>query len=158
MKTSAGLLLFREADGHREVLLVHPGGPFWAQKDAGAWSIPKGEFIAGEDPLAAAVREFTEELGTAPPAGPDLALGSARQSSAKTVTVFARAGDFDAATIASNLIEVEWPPRSGRKLQIPEVDRAGWWTTEVARERLVKGQLVFLDRLADRLGSADAAG
>lgn len=152
VKTSAGLLLFRDSRPTREVLLVHPGGPFWAEKDVGAWSIPKGEYVDGEDALTAAIREFTEELGSPPPDGPDLELGSARQSSAKTVTAFARRGDFDAANVHSNLIEVQWPPRSGRTLQIPEVDRAEWCTLDLARERLVKGQVVFVDRLVERAG------
>ena len=136
------------------MLLVHPGGPFWAKKDASAWSIPKGEYEVGEDPHAAAVREFTEELGSPPPpvdGGGDLELGAARQSSAKTVTVFARPGDFPADAIESNLIEIEWPPRSGRRLQIPEVDRAQWFPADEAAHKLVKGQVPFVQRLLDLL-------
>ncbi len=156
MKTSAGLLLYRiSPTGEVHVLLVHPGGPFWARKDAGAWSIPKGEFGPEEDPQAAAVREFTEELGSAPPeahpAVADLSLGGVKQSSAKTVLVYARQGDFDAERIDSNLIEIEWPPRSGRPLEIPEVDRAQWWSLAEAKIKLVKGQVPFADRLLAQL-------
>lgn len=157
MKTSAGLLLYRTAaSGEIEVLLAHPGGPFWAKKDAAAWSIPKGEFEIGEDPQAAAVREFTEELGSAPPAGSDLRLGSLRASSAKTVTVFARRGDFEAATSSSNTIEIQWPPRSDRTLTIPEVDRSQWCSVAEARIKLVKGQVPFLDRLLEQLGRSSS--
>ena len=152
MRTSAGLLLYRTgAAGDVEVLLVHPGGPFWAKKDAAAWSIPKGEYDSSEDPLAAAVREFTEELGSAPPDGDDVELGALRQSSAKTVTAYARAGDFDATSLRSNTIEIDWPPRSGRKLEIPEVDRAEWFDLASARVKLVKGQVPFLDVLVERM-------
>jgi predicted NUDIX family NTP pyrophosphohydrolase len=153
VKTSAGLLLYRTSTtAGVELFLVHPGGPFWAKKDAGAWSIPKGEFEPGEDPLAAAVREFAEELGSPPPPGPDLELGSLRQSSAKTVTVFARCGDFDAGAISSNTIDIVWPPRSNRTLTIPEVDRAQWWGADEARIKLVKGQVPFVERLLTQLG------
>ena len=152
MRTSAGLLLFRTSDtGATEVLLVHPGGPFWAKKDAGAWSIPKGEYGPDEDPLSAAVREFTEELGFPPPAGEDLELGARRQSSAKTVIAFARRGDADAENVSSNTIVITWPPRSGRTLEIPEVDRAQWCTIDAARTKLVGGQVPFLDRLLELL-------
>lgn len=152
MRTSAGLLLFRMSDaGTPEVLLVHPGGPFWAKKDAGAWSIPKGECEPDEDPGDAAVREFTEELGSPPPTGDTIALGSVRQSSAKTVIAFARNGEFDADNISSNTIVIPWPPRSGRMLEIPEVDRAQWCDLEQARTLLVKGQVPFLDRLLESL-------
>ncbi|MET3806380.1 putative NUDIX family NTP pyrophosphohydrolase [Nakamurella sp. UYEF19] len=155
MRTSAGLLLYRPSSaGDVEVLLVHMGGPFWAKKDAAAWSVPKGEHSQGEEPLTAAIREFTEELGAPPPPGKDLDLGSLRQSSAKTVTVFARQGDFDADSITSNMIEIPWPPRSGRTLLIPEVDRAQWCTIDDARVKLVKGQVPFLDLLVQRTGRA----
>jgi predicted NUDIX family NTP pyrophosphohydrolase len=150
MKLSAGLLLFRRRPAGVEVLLVHMGGPFWARKDEHAWSIPKGEYEPGEDPAAVAAREFAEELGSGPPDGPTLDLGSARQS-AKTVIVFAREGDFDAATTVSNTFTVEWPPRSGRFQDFPEVDRAEWFDLPTAAGKLVKGQVVFLSRLADRL-------
>ncbi len=152
MRFSAGLLLHRTtASGDVEVLLVHPGGPFWAKKDEAAWSIPKGEYDFAEDPLAAAVREFTEELGAAPPHGQDVELGTVRQSSAKSVTVYAREADFDASSVSSNVIEIDWPPRSGRKLEIPEVDRAEWFDLATARLKLVKGQVPFLDRLVERM-------
>ena len=152
MRFSAGLLLYRTtASGEVEVLLVHPGGPFWAKKDQAAWSIPKGEYEVAENPLAAAVREFTEELGAAPPPGQDVELGTVRQSSAKSVTAYARQADFDATRVSSNTIEIDWPPRSGRKLEIPEVDRAGWFDLATARLKLVKGQVPFLDRLIERM-------
>ena len=152
MRTSAGLLLYRRtASGDVEVLLVHPGGPFWVKKDEAAWSIPKGEYDASEDPHAAAVREFAEEMGAAPPDGDEVELGSVRQSSAKSVTAYAREADFDATRITSNVIEIDWPPRSGRKLEIPEVDRAEWFDLATARLKLVKGQLPFLDRLIERM-------
>lgn len=156
MRTSAGLLLYRPGPTGWEVLLVHPGGPFWATKDAGAWSTPKGEYGPDEDPHAAAVREFTEELGFPPPPSghPDLELGVARQSSAKTVTGYARRGDADVSRVLSNTIEIDWPPRSGRRLTIREVDRAQWLSPEPARQRLVRGQVVLLDRLLEILGAA----
>ena len=153
MKLSAGLLLYRLVQGRVEVLLVHMGGPFWARKDEHAWSIPKGEYDQGDDAATVAAREFTEELGTAPPDGPTLDLGAARQS-AKTVTVFARAGDFDAASAVSNTFTVEWPPRSGRSQEFPEVDRAEWFDLPTAASKLVKGQVVFLTRLANRLAES----
>lgn len=155
MRTSAGLLLYRPGPEGWEVLLVHPGGPFWAAKDVGAWSIPKGEHGPDEDPRAAAIREFTEELGFPPPPSedPDLELGAARQSSAKTVTGYARRGDADVSRVVSNTIEIDWPPRSGRRLTIPEVDRAQWFAPEPARQRLVRGQLVLLDRLLEIVGA-----
>lgn len=151
--TSAGLLLYRWADGGPEVLLGHMGGPFWARKDAGAWTIPKGECTDGEDPHAAAVREFAEELGVAPPAGPELDLGVVRQRAGKTVTVWARAGDLDPATAVSNLFEMEWPPRSGRRQSFPELDRVRWVGLADARRLVVSGQVELLDRLEAALGS-----
>ncbi len=152
MRTSAGLLLFRRVSGAPEVLLVHPGGPFWAKKDAGAWSIPKGECDPGEDARAAAVREFTEELGSRPPEADAIELGALRQSSAKTVVAFAMEADFDASNIRSNTISIPWPPRSDRMLEIPEVDRAQWCGIDAARGLLVRGQVPFLDRLLAHLG------
>jgi predicted NUDIX family NTP pyrophosphohydrolase len=147
-RRSAGILLHREGDGGREVLLVHPGGPFWAKKDAGAWSIPKGEYEDGDDPRACALREFEEELGTALPAGTQLAeLGTVRQASGKVITAYAAAGDLDAQAIQSNTFSVEWPPRSGRMREFPEVDRAGWFTLAQAREKLNPAQVALLDRL-----------
>jgi predicted NUDIX family NTP pyrophosphohydrolase len=145
MKQSAGILLHRGG----EVLLVHPGGPFWAKKDAGAWSIPKGEYEDGDDPRAAALREFEEELGSALPAGTELVeLGTVKQKSGKRITAYAAEGDLDPETISSNTFEMEWPPRSGRMQRFPEVDRAGWFSIEEAREKLNPAQAEFLVRLA----------
>lgn len=151
-KTSAALLLFRRREA-LEVLIAHMGGPFWARKDAGAWSIPKGEYT-DEEPLEAAVREFAEELGSPPPEGPVIPLGTVRQSGGKTVTTFAVEGDFDLAGFRSNTFELEWPRGSGRMREFPEVDRAEWVTVEVAREKLVKGQVPVLDALRAHLGEA----
>ena len=146
-KLSAGILLFRRRDSGLEVFLVHPGGPFWKKKDNGAWSIPKGEYLAGEDPLAAARREFEEETGFACPAGDPVALGEVKQPGGKIVTAFALEGDCDANNIRSNLFELEWPPKSGKMQQFPEVDRAGWFPLPEARKKLLAGQHAFLDRL-----------
>ena len=146
MKTSAGLLLYRDAAGRLEVLLVHPGGPFWAKKDAGAWSIPKGEIGEGEDPLAAAKREFEEETGTRP-TGEAVALAPRRQSGGKLVHAWAVRGDLDPAALKSTTFTLEWPPRSGRRQEFPEVDRAAWFTLDEAREKILKGQAPFLDDL-----------
>jgi predicted NUDIX family NTP pyrophosphohydrolase len=135
-------------NGAREVLLVHPGGPFWAKKDAGAWSIPKGEYEEGEDPRACAAREFEEELGA--PLPPDAALtdlGTVKLRSGKEVVAFAAAGDLDPDAIRSNTFTLEWPPRSGRMREFPEVDRAGWFSLEEAREKLNAAQAALLDRL-----------
>ena len=129
------------------MLLVHPGGPAWSGRDLGAWSIPKGEYEPDEDPLAAARREFAEELGSAPPAGPVADLGEIRQRSGKLVRAWALAGDLDASTISSNRFELEWPPRSGRMIEIPEVDRAEWFRVGEAREKINVGQVPLLDRL-----------
>jgi predicted NUDIX family NTP pyrophosphohydrolase len=148
---SAGILLYRRRDGGIEVLLVHPGGPFWARKDEGAWSIPKGEYAAGEEPLAAAKRELEEETG-ARPQGEAVALGSFRQSSAKIVDAWAIEGDFDPATLKSNTFTLEWPPRSGKMREVPEVDRAAWFTPEEAERKLLKGQRPILEALLARLG------
>jgi len=147
MKRSAGTLLYKVQDGALLVLLVHMGGPFWARKDDHAWSIPKGEYLDDEEPRGVAAREFAEELGSPLPDGPELELGTASQSG-KSVTAFARAADFDATTASSNTFEVEWPPRSGRMQSFPEIDRAEWFDLTTARAKLVKGQIVFLDRLA----------
>ena len=152
-RLSAGLLVHRRgAGGAVEVLLVHPGGPFWAKKDAAAWSIPKGEYVEGEDPRAVAHREFTEELGSPPPTGEELDLGEIRQSGGKRVRAWAVEGDLDCSHITSNTFEMEWPPRSGRVQAFPEVDRAEWFTAEVAREKLHAGQVALLDELLARLG------
>jgi predicted NUDIX family NTP pyrophosphohydrolase len=148
---SAGILLYRIAGGKPEVLLVHPGGPFWARKDAGAWSIPKGEHGDGEDAQAAALREFEEETGSAPPAGELAELGTVRLKSGKHVTAWAVEGDLDSDSIVSNTFEMEWPPRSGRKGTFPEVDRAGWFGLDEGREKLNPAQVAFLDRLGDLL-------
>jgi predicted NUDIX family NTP pyrophosphohydrolase len=145
-KQSAGLLIYRRRGGVPEVFLVHPGGPFWAKKDAGAWSIPKGEFEPGDDPLATAKREFTEETGFTID-GPFTDLAPIKQPGGKTVHAFAVAGDCDPAAIRSNLFTLEWPPRSGRRQEFPEVDRAGWFDLAAAREKILKGQLPLLDQL-----------
>lgn len=147
-KLSAGLLLHRHRGGEIEVLLVHPGGPFWARKDVGAWSIPKGEYAAGEAPEAAALREFAEELGQAAPPGALVPLGDIRQAGGKEVTAYALAGDFDVSAIRSNLVEITWPPRSGRRIEIPEIDRAAWLTLAAAHEKILVSQRPFLERLA----------
>ena len=146
-KRSAGLLLFRRDGPCLQVFLVHPGGPFWARKDDGAWSIPKGEYGPDEDPLAAALREFAEETGLPTPATAPLALGEIVQPGRKVVTCFAMEGDADPGAIASNTFEMEWPPRSGRRQAFPEVDRAGWFAPAEARAKLLAGQVPFLDRL-----------
>jgi len=145
-KNSAGILLHRLRGSGIEVFLVHPGGPFWATKDAGAWSIPKGEFEAGEDPLEAAKREFKEETGFAV-AGNFIELTPVKQPGGKVVYAWAVMGDCEADSIKSNTFSLEWPPRSGKRKEFPEVDRAGWFTPEVAREKILKGQLNFLEEL-----------
>jgi predicted NUDIX family NTP pyrophosphohydrolase len=149
-RRSAGILLYRRASGAIEVLLVHPGGPFWAKKDDGVWSIPKGEYAPGEDPLAAARREFAEETGAAV-AGDAIALGSFRQSSAKIIDAWAVEGDFNPATLVSNTFTLEWPPRSGKVREVPEVDRAAWFPPEEAARKLLKGQRPILEALLARL-------
>jgi predicted NUDIX family NTP pyrophosphohydrolase len=149
-RTSAALLLFRRRD-ELEVLIAHMGGPFWARKDAGAWSIPKGEYT-DEEPLAAARREFAEEMGTPPPDGETIPLGTVKQSGGKTVTTYAVEGDFDLDGFHSNTFEMEWPRGSGQTREFPEVDRAEWMPVAVAREKLVKGQVPVLDALRDHLG------
>jgi predicted NUDIX family NTP pyrophosphohydrolase len=152
-RRSAGIVLYRRSGDEPEVLLVHPGGPFWARKDEGAWSIPKGEYGDDEDPRAAALREFEEELGTAPPDDADalLDLGEIRQRSGKVVTAYAVEGDLDASAITSNTFAMEWPPRSGKNQEFPEVDRAGWFAPAEARARLVPAQAELVDRLLERL-------
>ena len=148
-KRSAGLLLFKRRDGKVQVFLVHPGGPFWRKKDAGAWSIPKGEYEEGEDPLAAAKREFEEETGIKPQ-GKFIALGEIKQPSGKVVSAWAFEGDCSPKEIQSNTFSMEWPPKSGHKREFPEVDRADWFILDDARRRIVKGQVGFLDRLMAR--------
>jgi predicted NUDIX family NTP pyrophosphohydrolase len=148
-RRSAGILLHRGTGAGLEVLLVHPGGPFWARRDAGIWSIPKGEYLDDEDPLAAARREFAEELGSEPPPGEPADLGEIRQKSGKIVHAWALTGDLDADQIHSNTFTLEWPPRSGAMSEFPEVDRAQWFEVELAREKINPAQAAFLDRLAD---------
>ncbi len=140
MTTSAGLLLFRERDGTLEVLLGHMGGPFWARKNEGAWSIPKGELAPGEDPLAAARREFAEELGHAAPEGAVLELGEVRQRAGKRVVAFAVEGDFDPAQLLAGTFELEWPPRSGRREAFAEIDRVAWLDLAAAQAKILRGQ------------------
>jgi len=144
---SAGILLFRHRDTGLEILLVHPGGPFFARRDAGAWSIPKGLYEEGEAPLACARREFAEEIGSPCPDGPALELGEIRQRNGKRVTAWAIEGDLDADRITSNTFTLEWPPRSGRHQEFPEVDRAGWFGLGAAREKILAAQAPLLDRL-----------
>ena len=152
---SAGILVYRRLAGALEVLLVHPGGPFWAKRDSAAWSIPKGEYTDPEDPEAAARREFAEETGWTID-GALTPLGEIRQKAGKAVIAFAAEGDFDPATLTSNSFEMEWPPKSRRIASFPEVDRAGWFALAEAREKIVEGQRPLLDRLQDLL--ADAGG
>jgi predicted NUDIX family NTP pyrophosphohydrolase len=154
-KTSAGILLHRLGPAGREVLIGHMGGPFWARKDDRAWSLPKGEHGPDEEPLAVAHREFEEELGSPVPATDLVPLGQLR-ASGKVLTVWAAEGDLDADACVSNTFELEWPPRSGRIRQFPEIDRAAWFGLEEARTKLVAGQLPFLDRLLEHLGEAGA--
>jgi predicted NUDIX family NTP pyrophosphohydrolase len=153
-KRSAGILLYRRRTKGPEVLLVHPGGPFWAKKDLGAWSIPKGEYEEGEDPRACALREFEEELGAPPPAGELAVLGTAKQAGGKVVTAWAAEGEIDPANVQSNTFELEWPPRSGVVREFPEVDRAQWFSLAEARRRINPAQTVFVDRLEDELEEA----
>jgi predicted NUDIX family NTP pyrophosphohydrolase len=151
-KRSAGLLVYRLVDHEPEVLLVHPGGPYWAKKDDGSWSIPKGEYEPDEDPLEVAIREFREELGIDAPGATDpMFLGEVRQPGGKIVSAWALPGDLDVTVVRSNTFSMEWPPRSGRTGEFPEVDRAGWFDLETARRKLLRGQLVLLDRFAERL-------
>jgi predicted NUDIX family NTP pyrophosphohydrolase len=155
-KPSAGILLFRHRDDVLEVLLVHPGGPMWAKRDSGAWSLPKGEYEPDEAPLAAARREFAEELGSAPPDGEALDLGEIRQRSGKLVSAWALRGDLDADAITSNTCMVQWPPRSGREIEIPEVDRARWFDMASAREKINPAQVTLLQRLETALAQVGA--
>lgn len=154
-RRSAGLLPYRIRDGQLEVLLVHPGGPYWAKKDQGAWSIPKGEHGEDEDALDAARRELEEETGFRG-AGEVLALGVVRQPGGKLVRAWAVAADVDETALVSNRFEMEWPPRSGRMRSFPEVDRAAWFSPEEARQRILKGQVDLLDRLRDQLAGGTA--
>jgi predicted NUDIX family NTP pyrophosphohydrolase len=151
-KKTAGLLLYRIRDSAVEVFLVHPGGPFWAKKDEGAWSIPKGEFADDEQPLSAATREFQEETGFSME-GNFMALAPLKQRSGKLVYAWALEGDCDAGAIKSNLFSMEWPPRSGKRQEYPEVDRASWFTLESAKRKIVLGQIAFLEELQQMLDS-----
>ncbi|CAM03086.1 putative NUDIX family NTP pyrophosphohydrolase [Saccharopolyspora erythraea NRRL 2338] len=150
-RRSAGVLLYRVRGEELEVLLVHPGGPFWKNKDEGAWSIPKGEYEEGDDPRAAAIREVQEETGLALSDEDLVELGTVRQKSGKVVIAWAAEGDFDVSRLTSNEFEMQWPPRSGRTQLFPEVDRAEWFAPETARRKLVPAQAEFLDRLSSHL-------
>lgn len=146
-KLSAGLLLYRVTEGAVEVLIGHPGGPFWARKDDGAWSIPKGEYTEGEDPWTVACREFEEELGKPPPAGPRVDFAPVRQPSGKIITAFAVRGDLDLTGTFSNTFTLEWPKGSGKIREFPEIDRVAWFSVVEARSKLLKGQRPLLDHL-----------
>lgn len=151
-KSSAGILLYRQIGAAWEALLVHPGGPFWAKKDLGSWSIPKGEFESDEQPLAAAKREFQEEIGSPPPAGEYIWLGDFKQPSGKVVYAFALESDFDLEYFRSELFEMEWPPKSGKKQEFPENDKAAWVPLPVAMQKVVKGQVPIIEALTAQLG------
>jgi predicted NUDIX family NTP pyrophosphohydrolase len=153
-KSSAGILLYRQSGGELEVLLIHPGGPMWARRDAGAWSIPKGGIEAGEDPLTAARREFSEEIGSSLPEDgvEPIDLGEVRLRSGKRIRAFAVAGDIDVTRVVSNTTEMEWPPRSGRRITVPEVDRAAWFTVATASVALNPAQVALVERLLEFLG------
>jgi len=155
-KKSAGLLLFRLNSEVIEVLLVHPGGPFWRKKDEGAWTIPKGEFNEDEEPLVAAKREFEEETGSKPPDGNYIPLKPVKQANGKLVHAFAVEAEFDPAGLKSNTFLTEWPPRSLRMQEFPEVDRAEWFTPEVARRKILAGQVPLIDELLRRVRSKRA--
>jgi len=154
-KRSAGILLYRREDGEPRVLLVHPGGPYWAKRDLGAWTIPKGEYEEGESARVCALREMGEELGAAAPALTAeqlLDLGSVRQKSGKVVEAWAAEGEFDPAALNSNTFRLEWPPRSGSEREFPEVDRAEWFDPEQARHKILAAQVELIERLLERLG------
>lgn len=153
-KRSAGILLYRQGDGRLEVLLGHMGGPLWARRDDAAWSVPKGEYEQDETPEAAARREFEEELGLPVPDGELVPLGEVVQSSGKVVTTWALAGDLDPSTVVPGTFEMEWPKGSGRIQEFPEIDRVAWFTLDEARDKLVKAQRAFLDRLAEAVEPA----
>ena len=148
-KHSAGLLLCRRGEGGLEVLLAHPGGPFWARRDAGAWSLPKGEHAPDEPPDAAARREFRVETGSDAPDGALIDLGSIRQKAGKIVRAFAILADFDPTRLASDTVEIDWPPRSGKRMHVPEIDRMAWFRLDEAARRILEAQRPFLDRAAD---------
>jgi predicted NUDIX family NTP pyrophosphohydrolase len=157
-KRSAALLLYRITDGGVEVLIGHPGGPFWARKDEGAWSIPKGEYVDGEDPWLAAQREFLEEVGKQPPAGPRIDFAPLRQPSGKVITAFAVRGDLDLEGAISNTFTLEWPKGSGNIREYPEIDRVSWFSVAEATTKLVKGQRSLLDRLTAALEGGEPGG
>lgn len=152
MKKSAGILLYRKKAGHRQVFLVHPGGPFWKNKDAGAWSVPKGEYEEGEDPLAAARREFEEETGIAVN-GDFIPLKPVKQKSGKVIFAWALEKDVEANTIVSNTFPLEWPPRSGKFIEVPEVDKGGWFDLNEAAVKILPGQVPILEELRQLLGA-----
>ena len=156
-KFSAGILLYRMAADGYEVLLVHPGGPFWASKDLGAWSMPKGEFEADEQPLVAAKREFAEEIGASAPDGDYHYLGEAKQASGKVVHAYCLEADFNLETFHSNMFDMEWPPKSGKMQEFPENDKAAWTPLPLAHQKVTKGQAGFIEQLASRLG-VDVSG
>jgi predicted NUDIX family NTP pyrophosphohydrolase len=153
-KRSAGLLMYRRTATGLEVFLVHPGGPFWAKKDAGVWTIPKGEYLEGEPPLEAARREFTEETGFTAD-GQFIELDTIKQAGGKIVTAWAFEGDCDPKALRSNVCQIEWPPRSGRQLEIPEIDRGQWFSASEAKERILQSQLPFLEMLSQKLQQHD---
>lgn len=156
-KLSAGVVLYRHGDRGLEIFLVHPGGPFWAKKDVGAWSIPKGEYAEDEDAFAAAKREFREETGFDVPRGQASELGNVKYGN-KILTAWSMEGSLDARRVNSNTFTMEWPPKTGRKQEFPEVDRAGWFPPAIAKQKLVKGQVELVDRLCEQLDvSADEA-
>jgi predicted NUDIX family NTP pyrophosphohydrolase len=156
-KRSAGLLMYRRREGRVETFLVHPGGPFWAKKDLGSWSISKGEYAEGEAALEAARREFEEETGFAA-TGDFLELGTVRQAGGKIVSAWAFEGDCDPSKLISNRFQIEWPPRSGRLIEIPEVDRGDWFSVAEAKGRILKSQAPFLERLSGLLSAREAPG
>jgi predicted NUDIX family NTP pyrophosphohydrolase len=157
-KLSAGLLLYRIIDDVVEVLIGHPGGPFWARKDEGAWSIPKGEYVEGEDPWTVAQREFEEELGKAPPEGPRIDFAPLKQPSGKVITAFAVLGDLDLEGTVSNTFELEWPKGSGKIREYPEIDRVSWFSVDEANAKLLKGQRPLLDSLTVALEGGEPGG
>lgn len=150
-KMSAGLLLFRYIAGELEILLVHPGGPYWTKKDEGAWSVPKGEFTEGDDPFEAAKREFQEETGQKPPTRDAMALRPLRQPSGKLIFAWAVKGDFNTATLKSNTFSMEWPPGSGRQEEFPEVDKAEWFSLEEAKRKISKGQVKLIEQIQEKI-------
>jgi len=151
-KKSAGIILYRQKNNTLEIMLVHPGGPFWAKKDEGAWSIPKGEFEADEDPLAAAKREFEEETGKKLQSEVFIELTPVKNKNGKIVFAFAAGQDFDTTNITSNLIWVDWPPRSGKRLEVPEVDKAEWFDVKTAKEKILSYQLPLVEELNQKFG------